>query len=80
MKKEKSFFKCWKTGLYGTCKNCLRVHNEICDYHTVMDFTPIKERNRCPICSNKKNMEKCKACCEKKEATKPKRKLSKPTD
>jgi len=64
----KSKFKCWKTNVYRSCKNCLKVHDNMCDYHRVMDFEPIEKRNRCPICIYKRiykqDNDKCIECCE----------------
>jgi len=61
---NKTKFKCWKTNLYGTCKNCFNLHNGLCDYDTIMNFKPLNKRNRCPICTYKKNFEKCNECKE----------------
>ena len=66
MEKEtfKSKFKCWKADLYGSCKNCLRIHKGMCDYSVVMNFKPVSKRNRCPICDYKKDETKCAKCSE----------------
>lgn len=60
----KSRFRCWKTNIYRSCKNCLRVHDNICDYHVVMDFKPVSKRNRCPICIYNDGKIECSECSE----------------
>lgn len=66
-KPKGSKFKCWKSEVFSSCKKCFEVHNELCDYHTVMDFRPIERRNRCPICIYKKERSKCEVCAELKK-------------
>lgn len=61
---NKAKFKCWKTNLYGTCKRCLNLHDNLCDYGIIMNFKPLNKRNRCPICIHKENFEKCNECKE----------------
>lgn len=71
-----SKFRCRKAKLfYSSCIKCYAV-NGGCDYDIVMDYRPISERYRCPICYYKNDLKKCGTCSEKMMKDKKDRKKS----